>query len=128
MSLGVKKSVLRNFRLSLKIALPFCMLMVLQGCALFGGDDEEVQLPTELVEFEAVIEVDSMGSFEAKYEEIKGDIFSKKGKFSEAQSAYLKALELLLPGEFDYEYIQMKFKDIQNEDPDGSEELKDGNA
>ena len=58
MSLGVKKSVLRNFRLSLKIALPFCMLMVLQGCALFGGDDEEVQLPTELVEFEAVIEVD----------------------------------------------------------------------
>jgi len=32
--------------------------MVLQGCALFGGDDEEVQLPTELVEFEAVIEVD----------------------------------------------------------------------
>ena len=75
-----------------------------------------------------VLEADSMGSFEAKYEEIKGDIFSKKGEFSEAQSAYLKALELLLPGEFDYEYIQMKFKDIQNEDPDGSEELKDGNA
>ena len=75
-----------------------------------------------------VLEADSMGSFEAKYEEIKGDIFSKKGEYSEAQSAYLKALELLLPGEFDYEYIQMKFKDIQNEDPDGSEELKDGNA
>ena len=34
------------------------MLMILQGCALFGGDDEDVQLPTELVEFEAVIEVD----------------------------------------------------------------------
>ena len=34
------------------------MLMVLQGCALFGGDDEDIQLPTELVEFEAVIEVD----------------------------------------------------------------------
>ena len=35
------------------------MLIILQGCALFGGDDEEdVQLPTELVEFEAVIEVD----------------------------------------------------------------------
>ena len=34
----------------------------------------------------------------------------------EAQAAYLKALDLLLPGEFDYEYIQMKFKDIQSED------------
>ena len=34
------------------------MLIILQGCALFGGDDEDVQLPTELVEFEAVIEVD----------------------------------------------------------------------
>ena len=34
------------------------MLIILQGCALFGGDDEEdVQLPTGLVEFEAVIEV-----------------------------------------------------------------------
>jgi outer membrane protein assembly factor BamB len=34
------------------------MLIILQGCALFGGDDEDVLLPTELVEFEAVIEVD----------------------------------------------------------------------
>jgi len=58
MRLGVKKSALRNFKLSLKIVLPFCMLIILQGCALFGGDDEDVQLPTELVEFEAVIEVD----------------------------------------------------------------------
>ena len=59
MRLGVKKSEPRNFKFSLKIVLPFCMLIILQGCALFGGDDEEdVQLPTELVEFEAVIEVD----------------------------------------------------------------------
>jgi len=59
MRLGAKKSESRNFKSSLKIVLPFCMLIILQGCALFGGDDEEdVQLPTELVEFEAVIEVD----------------------------------------------------------------------
>ena len=59
MRIGAKKSESRNFKSSLKIVLPFCMLIILQGCALFGGDDEEdVQLPTELVEFEAVIEVD----------------------------------------------------------------------
>jgi len=75
-----------------------------------------------------ILETESMGSFEAKYEEIKGDIFSKKGEFSEAQAAYLKALDLLLPGEFDYEYIQMKFKDIQSDDLNDSKEPKDGNA
>ena len=59
MRIGAKKSESRNFKSSLKIVLQFCMLIILQGCALFGGDDEEdVQLPTELVEFEAVIEVD----------------------------------------------------------------------
>jgi len=59
MRLGVIKSVLGNFqKSSMRIALPFCMLIILQGCALFGGDDEDVLLPTELVEFEAVIEVD----------------------------------------------------------------------
>ena len=75
-----------------------------------------------------VLQTESMGSFEAKYEEIKGDIFSKKGELSEAQAAYLKALDLLLPGEFDYEYIQMKFKDIQSEDLNDVEASKDGNA
>ena len=75
-----------------------------------------------------ILETESMGSFEAKYEEIKGDIFSKKGEFSEAQAAYSKALDLLLPGEFDYEYIQMKFKDIQSEDLNEAAASKDGNA
>ena len=75
-----------------------------------------------------ILQTESMGSFEAKYEEIKGDIFSKKREFSEAQAAYLKALDLLLPGEFDYEYIQMKFKDIQSEDLNEAEASKDGNA
>ena len=75
-----------------------------------------------------ILETESMGSFEAKYEEIKGDILSKKGEFSEAQAAYLKALDLLLPGEFDYEYILMKFKDIQSEDLNDAEASKDGNA
>ena len=75
-----------------------------------------------------ILETDSMGAFEAKYEETKGDIFSEKGEFSDAQSAYLKALELLLPGEFDYEYIQMKLKDIQSEVANDSGESKDGNA
>ena len=75
-----------------------------------------------------VLETESMGSFAAKYEEIKGDIFSKKGEFLKAQAAYLKALDLLLPGEFDYEYIQMKFKDIQSEDLNDAEVSKDGNA
>ena len=75
-----------------------------------------------------ILETESMGSFEAKYEEIKGDIFSKKGEFSEAQAAYSKALDLLLPGEFDYEYIQMKFIDIQSEDLNEAEASKDGNA
>ena len=75
-----------------------------------------------------ILETESMGSFEAKYEEIKGDILSKKREFSEAQAAYLKALDLLLPGEFDYEYIQMKFKDIQSEDLNEAEASKDGNA
>ena len=59
MRLGVKKSVLRNLQeSSSKLALPFFVLAILQGCALFGGDDEEVQLRTELVEVESVIEVD----------------------------------------------------------------------
>lgn len=75
-----------------------------------------------------ILETDSMGTFEAKYEEIKGDIFSKKGEFQKAQAAYLKALDLLLPGQFDYEYIQMKFKDIQTEDLSDVREFKDGNA
>ena len=75
-----------------------------------------------------VLQTESMGSFEAKYEEIKGDIFSKQGQFSEAQAAYLKALDLLLPGEFDYEYIQMKFKDIQSEDSNDAKKPKDENA
>ena len=75
-----------------------------------------------------VVQTESMGSFEAKYEEIKGDIFSKQGQFSEAQAAYLKAMDLLLPGEFDYEYIQMKFKDIQSENSNDSKKPKDGNA
>ncbi len=75
-----------------------------------------------------ILETESMGSFEAKYEEIKGDILSKKREFSEAQAAYLKALDLLLPGEFDYEYIQMKFKDIQSEDLNEAEASKGGNA
>ena len=75
-----------------------------------------------------ILETESMGSFEAKYEEIKGDILSKKGEFSEAQVAYLKALDLLLPGEVDYEYIQMKLKDIQSEVANDSGESKDGNA
>ena len=75
-----------------------------------------------------VVQTESMGSFEAKYEEIKGDIFSKQGQFSEAQAAYLKALDLLLPGEFDYEYIQMKFKDIQSDHSSDAIKSKDGNA
>ena len=75
-----------------------------------------------------VLQTESMGSFEAKYEEIRGDIFSKQGQFSEAQAAYLKAMDLLLPGEFDYEYIQMKFKDIQIENSNDSKKPKDGNA
>ena len=75
-----------------------------------------------------ILQTESMGSLEAKYEEIKGDIFSKKREFSEAQAAYLKALDLLLPGEFDYEYIQMKFKDIQSEDLNEAETSKDGSA
>ena len=75
-----------------------------------------------------VVQTESMGSFEAKYEEIKGDIFSKQGQFSESQAAYLKALDLLLPGEFDYEYIQMKFKDIQSEDSNDAKKPKDENA
>ena len=75
-----------------------------------------------------VVQTESMGSFEAKYEEIKGDIFSKQGQFSEAQAAYLKAMDLLLPGEFDYEYIQMKFKDIQSKNSNDSKKPKDGNA
>ena len=59
MRLGVKKSILGNFQEpSMKMAFPLCMLIILQGCALFGGDDEDVLLPTELVEFEAIIEVD----------------------------------------------------------------------
>ena len=59
MRLGVKKSILGNLQEpSMKMAFPLCMLIILQGCALFGGDDEDVLLPTELVEFEAIIEVD----------------------------------------------------------------------
>ena len=75
-----------------------------------------------------ILVTESMGSFEAKYEETKGDIFSKKGEFSEAQVSYLKALDLLLPGEFDYEYIQMKYKDIQSESLNDAKESKDGKA
>ena len=58
MRLGIKKSELRNFKSPLKIVFPFWILMILQGCSLFGGDDEDIQLPTELIEFESVIEVD----------------------------------------------------------------------
>jgi len=58
MRLGIKKFELRNFKSSLEVVFPFCMLMILQGCALFGEDDEDIRLPTELIEFESVIEVD----------------------------------------------------------------------
>ena len=75
-----------------------------------------------------ILETESMGLFEAKYEEIKGDIYSKKGEFSEAQAAYLKALDLLLPGEFDYEYIQVLLKFILDDDLNEAEAFKDDNA
>ena len=58
MRLGIRKSELRNLKLPLKIVFPFCILMILQGCSLFGTDEEDIQLPTELIEFESVIEVD----------------------------------------------------------------------
>jgi len=58
MRLAIKKSELRNLKSPLKIVFPFCILMILQGCSLFGGDEEDIQLPTELIEFESVIEVD----------------------------------------------------------------------
>ena len=45
--------------LSVKFLLLISFLIILQGCSLFGGDDEEEELlPTELIEFQGTIDVD----------------------------------------------------------------------
>jgi len=46
-------------RLSAKFVLIISLLIILQGCSLFGRDDEEEELlPTELIEFQGTIDVD----------------------------------------------------------------------
>jgi predicted negative regulator of RcsB-dependent stress response len=74
------------------------------------------------------LQIESMGTFEAKYEEIKGDIYSEKGDLLQARESYLRALDLMLPGNFDYDFIQIKLKDIQNKETLGSVDTEEDTA
>ena len=74
------------------------------------------------------LQTESMGTFEAKYEEIKGDIYSEKGDLLQARESYHRALELMLPGNFDYDFIQIKLKDIQDKENLGSVDTEEDTA
>jgi predicted negative regulator of RcsB-dependent stress response len=69
-----------------------------------------------------------MGTFEAKYEEIKGDIYSEKGDLLQAGESYRRALDLILPGNFDYDFIAIKLKDIQNKETLGAVDTEEDTA
>lgn len=52
------------------------------------------------------------GSFEAAYEELKGDIFVAKGEQGQAQAAYTRALAAMEPTEPSRSFVQMKLDDL----------------
>lgn len=52
------------------------------------------------------------GSFEAAYEELKGDIFVNKGEQGQAQAAYTRALAAMAPTSATRQLVQMKLDDL----------------
>jgi predicted negative regulator of RcsB-dependent stress response len=62
-------------------------------------------------------------SYQPKYESIKGDIYSLQGETEDAQMAYEKALEMMTPGNFEYDFVKMKASEMGiNDDTDMADE------
>ena len=62
-------------------------------------------------------------SYQPKYESIKGDIYSLQGETEDAQMAYEKALEMMTPGNFEYDFVKMKASEIgTNDDTETADE------
>lgn len=55
--------------------------------------------------------------FEARYAEVRGDIHFQQGRMSEAEAAYLEALELLESGAGDRDKLMMKLESLGAEIP-----------
>jgi len=62
-------------------------------------------------------------SYQPKYESIKGDIYSLQGETEDAHMAYEKALEMMTPGNFEYDFVKMKASEMGiNDDTETADE------
>jgi predicted negative regulator of RcsB-dependent stress response len=60
----------------------------------------------------ALAEVKDQDGFESQYQELRGDVFVKKGRVAEARTAYRRALETLPAGSPYAQVLSMKFDDL----------------
>ena len=58
------------------------------------------------------LKVSDTGEFKSRYDELRGDIFVKQGKFTDAQQAYQSALASSLATEEAQTNLQMKLDDL----------------
>ena len=50
--------------------------------------------------------------YQSNYESIKADIYALQGDIDNAQKSYQKALEMMSPGNFEYDFVKMKASEI----------------
>ncbi|MBT6074155.1 MAG: tetratricopeptide repeat protein [Gammaproteobacteria bacterium] len=50
--------------------------------------------------------------YQSNYETIKADIYALQGDIDNAQKSYQKALEMMSPGNFEYDFVKMKASEI----------------
>jgi len=67
-------------------------------------------------------EAEDITGFEARFAEVRGDIHYDQGRMSEAEAAYLEALELLEAGVGDRNKLVMKLESMGAEIPEGGNE------
>lgn len=54
--------------------------------------------------------------YQSNYESIKADIYALQGDIDNAQKSYQKALEMMSPGNFEYDFVKMKASEIGLDD------------
>lgn len=60
----------------------------------------------------AILKVDDEGAFTASYAELKGDLYTRQGKFDDARTAYQQVLGMTGAETSDTSYLQMKIDDL----------------